>query len=195
METSLLVRLHLSASKVNCNICQRTFDTRDAQTMGTAFYHWAELFRGRVLEALKEIPPLTEKDIQRVFGSPYKDDMRLIASADELVRVCLRSLRHVLIEMARGREASLEVAHLRHDTTGVPEVVAVLGVSSAESGTKEYEVLVARPSSASFIMYVHPGHGTAELRVKRAVHAGTSVVSNSSSGVGMQAVAGRNGRH
>ena len=65
-------------------------------------------------------------------------------SVEELVRTCMKHHRAVLIEMARGREATLEVVHLNSEATAQAESVAILGTSSSESGAKEWEQLVAR---------------------------------------------------
>ena len=92
------------------------------------------------------------------------------AHTDELIRTCMRHQRTVLVEMARGREATLDVVHLCNEAGGGPEVVAVLGTSAAESGEREQEQLIARTGPGQFVLYNYPSAMGAEPRVKRAVH-------------------------
>lgn len=170
VQTSLWSRLGLKAARAFCRSCQRDSDVRDAHTMGASFYHWAELFRGKLTQGLQAVPILPEPHMYRALGNPHKDDTRLIPSLDELVRSCMRHHRAPLIEMARGREATLEVVHLRNETTGAVEVLAILGTSCSESGAKESEQIIARTGVAHFVIYTYPGKEGAESRVKRAVH-------------------------
>ena len=170
VQTSFWSRLGLKAARAYCRSCQRDSDARDALTMGASFYHWAELFRGRLTKGLEAVPILPEPQMHRALGNPHKDDTRLIPSLDELVRACMRQQRTPLIEMARGREATLEVVPLRNETSGTVEVLAILGTSCSESGSKEWEQIVARTGASHFVLYTYPGKDGAESRVKRAVH-------------------------
>ena len=163
-------RIGIRTARIHCPTCQRQCDARDARTMGDAFGHWADIFRGKIVAAVEKLPCLTEHAIHRALGMPPKEDTRLLSSVDELVRTCLRHQRSVVIEMARGREATLEVAYLNSESSHTPELVAVLGTSSAESGTRETQQLVARQTAAHFVLFTRPGKEGAELRVKRAVH-------------------------
>jgi len=171
IEANFWSRIGLKTARVFCITCQRPSDARDAHTMGASFYHWAELFRGKLTSALQSVPILSDPAMMRALGDPHKDDTRLIASLEELVRSCLRHHRLPLTEMARGREATLEVVHLHNDVSGAVEVVAILGTSSSESGHKEWEQVVARNGPNSFVLYTYPGKDGAETRVKRAAHA------------------------
>ncbi len=170
VESTFWSRIGLKTALAYCMPCQRSFEARDAQTMGSSFHQWAELFRGKLAQALNLAPILPEPVLHRALGNPHKDDTRLIPSLDELVRTCLRHQRTPLIEMARGRESTLEVTHLHNEATGDVEVVAILGTSSSESGSREWEQLVARTGLSHFVLYTHPGTSGAETRVKRAVH-------------------------
>lgn len=164
-------RIGLKSSKTLCPTCHRSCDARDAHTMGAAYWHWAEAFRKELTEALKPLPILSEPQMDRALGKPHRDDTRLISSVEELVRTCMKHHRAVLIEMARGRESTLEVVHLNNEGSAQPESVAILGTSSSESGAKEWEQLVARMGHTHFVLYNYPTKiGGAETRVKRAVH-------------------------
>ncbi len=164
-------RIGLKAAHTMCPTCQRPCNRQDASMMGQAYGHWAESFRQELVEALSTLPVLSEQAMQRALGSPHRDDTHLMPTVDELVRTCMRHQRSVLVEMARGREASLETAHLRNETSNAIEVLAVLGTASSESGGKEFQQLVARHGAGNFVIYTHPAHHGAEPRVKRAVHA------------------------
>ena len=171
LQPSFWERIGLKSTKTLCPTCHRSCDARDAHTMGAAYWHWAEVFRKEFVEALEELPILSEAAMERALGRPHKDDTRLIPSVEELVRTCLRHQRAVLIEMARGREATLEIVHLVDEKTTRPETIAVLGTSSTESGAKECEQLVARFAVTHFVLYNYPTKlGGAESRVKRAIH-------------------------
>lgn len=170
LQPSFWERIGLRASKIRCPTCQRTCEMRDAHTMGAAYWHWAEMFRGELIAAINQLPILSEPAMHRALGMPHKDDTRLMPSVDELVRTCLRHQRAALIEMAKGREASLEVVFLNNETSGKPEVVAVVGATSAESGGREGEQLIVRHGMAHFVLYNYPGKEGAEPRVKRAIH-------------------------
>lgn len=163
-------RIGLKTTRSFCPTCQRPCNAQDARMMGAAYGHWAEAFRRDLTEALAELPVLPEPAMHRALGKPHKDDTQLIPTVEELVRICMRHQRSVLIEMARGREATLEVAHLRHDSSNAVEVLAILGTTSAESGEREYQQLVARQGAGNFVVYTHPGKQGAEPRVKRAIH-------------------------
>ena len=163
-------RIGLKNNRALCPTCQRPCNPQDARMMGSAYGHWAESFRQDLIDALAQIPVLSEASMHRALGRPHKDDTQLMPSVDELVRICMRHQRSVLIEMARGREATLEVAHLRNDSSNIIEVLAVLGTNASESGGKEYEQVIARHSHANFVVYTYPGKEGAEPRVKRAVH-------------------------
>jgi hypothetical protein len=163
-------RIGLKTNRTNCPTCQRPCNRQDARMMGSAYGHWAESFRQDLIDALAELPVLAEATMHRALGCPHRDDTHLMPSVDELVRICMRHQRSVLIEMARGREATLEVAPLRNDTSRAVEVLAVLGTTSTESGAKEFQQLIARHSHANFVVYTHPGKDGAEPRLKQAIH-------------------------
>ena len=114
--------------------------------------------------------------MMRALGDPHKDDTQLVHSIDELVRQCLLHHRAAVVEKARGREATLEVAPLRHEQTGVVEAVAVLGTCSAESGSKESEQIVARQNLSHFVLFTQRSTMGADARVRRAVRLGDSGV-------------------
>jgi hypothetical protein len=164
-------RLGLKPARAVCPACRRVSEARDAQIMGASYYHWAERFRGRLTEALAAAPILSEPAMIRALGNPHKEETQLIASPDELVRACLRHQRLPVSELARGREAALEVAPLRNEATAAVEAVAVLGTSSLESGRKEFEQIVARTGEKQYVLYTYPAGQGAEPRVKCAVHA------------------------
>jgi hypothetical protein len=138
--------------------------------MGSAYGHWADVFRKELSALVQALPVLSEPAMHRALGNPNKEDTRLIPSFEELLRTCLRHHRQVLIEMARGREAALEAVHLMGERN-TAEVTAILGKSAAESGEKELEQLIARAGPSQYVLYNHPSTEGAESRVKRAVHA------------------------
>jgi hypothetical protein len=167
-------RIGLKPARAYCPACTRECEGRDARMMGASFHHWVELFRGRLTEALAAAPILSEPAMVRALGNPHKDETQMITSPDELLRVCLHHQRLPVSEMARGREAALDVAPLRNETTAAVEAVAVLGTSSTESGSKEFEQIIARTGERHYVVYTYPAAHGAEPRVKRAVHALTS---------------------
>ena len=166
-------RLGLKPARAVCTACQRECEARDAQSMGASFFHWAERFRMQLSGALEKAPVLEEPAIVRAFGNPNKDEVKLMGSLEELVRACLRHQRLPVTEMARGSEAALEVAPLRNEATSAVETVAVLGTSSLESGSREFEQIIARPDTSHYALYTYPAAQGAEPRVKRAVHFAT----------------------
>ncbi len=174
IQPSFWARLGLKPARAACPTCRRECEARDAHTMGSSFFYWAEQFRSQLTKALDAVPILPEHAMHRALGNPHKDDTRLISSLDELVRACLRHHRTPIIERARGREALLEVVHLHNETSATIEVVAILGTSSSESGAKEWQQLIARIGTSHFVLYTYPGTDGAEPRVKRAVHAQSS---------------------
>src|SRR3974390_1600715 len=107
LEHSIWERLGFKHAAVQCPTCLRKCETRDAHTMGAAYFHWAETFRKELAELVASLPVMMDQALLRAMDRPPKEDMRLIASSDELVRTVLRHHRTVLVEMARGREASL----------------------------------------------------------------------------------------
>jgi hypothetical protein len=138
--------------------------------MGESYHYWAELFRVKLTEMLQTVPVLSELASKTALGNPNAQDVRVFTAVEELVRACLRHQRTAVMEMARGREATLEVVPLGTEPTKAPEMVAILGTSSQESGSKEWEQIVVRSGHAQFVLYTHPGTAGAEPRVKRAVH-------------------------
>ncbi len=170
LQPSIWERIGLKPTKTHCPSCQRSCESRDAHTMGSAFWHWAEQFRKELTDMLQELPILSEPAMLRALGMPHKDDTRLMPSMDELMRTCLRHHREVLIEMAKGRESTLEVVPLDNEVNSGMEAVAVLGTTSSESGAKELEQIVARRGMNHFVLYTYPGKEGAEARVKRAAH-------------------------
>jgi len=170
VQASLWSHLGLKAARAACPNCQREWEARDAQTMGASYHQWAEQFRSRLREAVAQVPVLSEPAMVRALGNPPRDDTRLMSSLDELMHTCLRHQHTPVFEMARGREASLEVVHLRNEASGAIETVAILGTSSSESGAKEWEQVVARTGAWQFVVYTYPATDGAEPRVKRAVH-------------------------
>jgi hypothetical protein len=161
-------RLGLKRGRVLCSTCQGQCDARDAEMMGASYFHWAEHFRVKLTKALTEIPILSEPAMFRALGNPHKEATQLINSLDELVRVCLRHQRVPMIEMARGREATLEVVPLPNEGTGTAETVAILGRSSSESGAKEFEQIIACTGESQYVLYTYPATWGAEPRVRRA---------------------------
>jgi hypothetical protein len=170
IEPTFWSRLGLRPSRVVCSACRQQSDARDARTMGESYHYWAELFRAKLMEILETVPVLSENALTVALGNPNTDDVKVFTAMEDLVRMCLRQQRTAVMEMARGREATLEVVPLCNESTKVPEVVAILGTSSQESGSKEWEQIVARSGHAQFVLYTHPGTAGAEPRVKRAVH-------------------------
>jgi hypothetical protein len=170
LQPSFWEKIGLKAAHAQCPTCQRRCEARDAETMGAAYYHWAEAFRKDLVAHLDALPVLPQPAMDRALGKPLREDTRLIPSVDELIRTCMRHQRTVLVEMARGREATLDVVHLCNEAGGGPEVVAVLGTSAAESGEREQEQLIARTGPGQFVLYNYPSAMGAEPRVKRAVH-------------------------
>ncbi len=168
-QPTLWERIGLRATKAHCPSCYRVCEERDAHTMGTAFGHWAERFRKELTHALNDLPILSEPAAFRAMGMPRKDDTRLMPSVEELIRTCMKFQREILIEMARGREATLEVVQLDNASSHSIEAVAILGTSSAESGAKDCEQIVARHGTAQYVLCIHPVKDGTESRVKRAV--------------------------
>jgi hypothetical protein len=140
--------------------------------MGSAYWHWAELFRGQLTTAIEPLPVMSEAAMMRALGNPHKDDTQLVHSLEELARQCLQHHRSAVVEKARGREATLEVAHLHNEKTGAIEALAILGTGSAESGCRETEQIVARHSISHFVLFTLRGTIGADPRVRRAVHTG-----------------------
>lgn len=162
-------RIGLKAAKTHCPTCHRTCEAQDANTMGSAYGHWAEVFRKEVAELVTALPVLEESDVYRALGNPMRDETRMFSSTDDLVRACSRQHRAVLVEMARGREATLDVVHMP-GRDGQPEAVAILGITSPDSGSREQEQLIARGGPNYFYMFNYPSGAGAEQRVRQAVH-------------------------
>src|SRR5436309_1089442 len=106
LEPTFWERIGLRSTKVRCPSCHHDCDPRDADMMGSAFWHWAEAFRSDLMCALDKLPVLeSESAVDRALGTIHRHDARIMPSTDELVRSCMKHQRPVLIEMARGREA------------------------------------------------------------------------------------------
>ena len=127
------------------------------------------MFRKELVTTLEALPILEESTLFRALGNPMRDDTRTLSSTEDLIRTCTRQHRSVLVEMARGREATLDVVHL-NTSDAKPEVVAILGTSSPESGSREQEQLIARSGLHQYVLFTYPASAGAEARVKRAVH-------------------------
>jgi hypothetical protein len=162
-------RIGLKPAKTHCPTCHRTCEAQDANTMGSAYGHWAETFRKELGEAVDGLPVLEESEVYQALGNPMRDETRIISTMEDLVRTCSRQHRTVLVEMARGREATLDVVHLK-DAMGRAQAVAVLGTTAPESGTREQEQLIARSGKNQFVLFNYPSASGAESRVKQAVH-------------------------
>jgi hypothetical protein len=168
-EVSFWTRIGLRSGKTVCNTCRRTCTVQDAHTMGSAYWHWAETFRKELSDMVQRLPMLPDNTMYRALGNPLKEDTRVIVTIDELTRTCLRHHRAVLIEMARGREARLDIVEL-DGVSGEGQIGAILGVSAPESGSRELEQLVARTGVDHFVLYNYPA-GSAEQRVRQLVRA------------------------
>jgi hypothetical protein len=169
LEPSFWERIGLKASKTHCPTCHRTCEAQDANTMGSAYGHWAEVFRKELTECVTALPVLEEVDVFRVLGNPMRDETRIFSSIDDLVRTCSRHHRTVIVEMARGREATLDVVFM-NDAAGGPEAVAILGVSAPESGSREQQQLIARSAPNAYTLFSYPAAAGAEQRVREAIH-------------------------
>jgi hypothetical protein len=189
IQPSFWSHLGFKAGKVRCPTCQRDFEARDAETMGSQYWNWAEQFRKQLTEVLFAAPILSEPAAMRVLGNPSSDETRLIPSLDELVRNCLRHHRHALIEMVRGREATLEVVPLQNQTTNVVEAAAIISTTSVESGGQRHEQIVTRTGMTHFVLLTYTGEDGIEPRVKRALHEKGHI------GTKPQAVANMQSRH
>jgi hypothetical protein len=169
VQHSFWERIGLRPAKARCPTCHRSCEAVDAETMGSAYGHWADIFRKELTAMLEGLPILEEAAMYRALGTPLRDDTRSISSVEDLIRACTRQHRAVLVEMARGREATLEVVHLM-DSGNKPEVVAILGTSAPESASREQEQLIARSGMHHYVLFTYPSSAGAEPRVKRAVH-------------------------
>jgi hypothetical protein len=124
---------------------------------------------------LAKLPVLvSESAVDRALGTPQRHDARIMPSTDELVRSCMKHQRPVLIEMARGRQASLEVAHFADETSERVEAIAILGTSSPDTGGKEWAQVIARSSATHYVLYNPPSAQGAEPRIRQAIRAKVS---------------------
>ena len=171
IQPSFWTHLGFKPPKVQCNACQRDFDQCDAHTMGTQYWNWAEQFRQRLAAALNTTLILSESAALKALGSPIREDTRTLSSLEELLRICLRYHRHALVEMARGREASLEVVPLMNQTATSIEAIATVSKTSVESGAHQHEQVVARTGMSHFVLFTYPGADGVEPRVQHALHA------------------------
>jgi hypothetical protein len=169
IETTFWHKIGLRRAQGLCLTCQRPCEARDAETMGAAYFHWAEEFRKELTDIVMHLPVLNDSDMQRALSRPSADKTQLIPSVEELVRTVLRHHRQALVEMARGRESSLDAIPYG-DNPASPEIAAVLSSASVESGGREHEQLIARTGLHSFVLYNYPAKEGAEPRIKRAVH-------------------------
>jgi len=167
---SFLERIGLKKCTARCPTCKRVSEARDARTMGAAYWHWAELFRAELTQALQELPTLEQPAALAVLGIQRTQDAHTSTTVDDVVHTCHRHLHAVLMEMARGRDAKLETAHLCGGILHAIEAVAVLGTSSVASGSREWQQLVVRSGPMQYLVYAYPRIDGAEPRVKRAVH-------------------------
>jgi hypothetical protein len=169
IEPTFWEHLGFKPPEVRCPACQQQCDRRDAQTMGTQYWNWAEQFRKSFTETLQTTAILSEPVAMKALGSPNSDDTRVISSLDELVRICLRHHRHALVEMARGREATLEVAPLWNPDVTSVEAVATVSKTSMESGARQHEQIVARTGMTHFVLFTYAGADGVEPRVQNAL--------------------------
>jgi hypothetical protein len=167
---SLLERIGLKKAVARCPMCKRVSEARDARSMGAAYWHWSEQFRAELALELEELPILDEPTALKVLGIHQKQDAHASTSADDVLHTCLRHHHHVLMEMARGRDATLETALLLGPLMQTPEAAAVLGTSSVASGSREWQQIVVRVGPLNYLVYAYPRIDGAEPRVKRAVH-------------------------
>jgi hypothetical protein len=171
LEPTFRERLGLAPQPVGCPVCLHNVDPRQARSMGASYTHWSSHFVAQLASLVKSLPILSHETIRHLFGSPPPESMRTFERLDTLAAACLQHNTPILTEMAKGRHASLDAAHLL-DTEHTPALVAVLGTSPAESGSKERELLIGRSGNSQFIIYIHPSRAAgAELHVKRAIHA------------------------
>ena len=159
IQPSFWTRLGFKPNKVRCSACERDFEQRDAHTMGAQYWNWAELFRKQLTDALSALPILSEHAALAALGSPLREDIRVIPALDELTRHCLRHHRHALIEMTRGREATLEVVPLKTETTAAVDAAAIISTTSAESGAQRLEQIIARTGMSHFVLCTPPNPG------------------------------------
>lgn len=170
IQPTFWTRLGFKPAQVRCPTCQREFDQREAHTMGAQYWNWAEQFRQNLTAALTTAPILSEPAAHKALGSPIREDTRIISSLEELVRICLRHHRHAIVEMARGREASLEVVALKDQSTSAMEAIATVSKTSMESGAKQHEQVIARTGMSHFVLFTYPGPDGVEPRIQNALH-------------------------
>jgi hypothetical protein len=170
IEPTFWEHLGFKPPAIRCPACQQDFDRCDAHTMGTQYWNWAEHFRKRFNEALQTTAILSEPAAMKALGSPHSDETRLISSLEELVRICLRHHRHALVEMARGREATLEVVPLWNQGATAVEAIASVSKTSLESGAKQHEQIVARTGMTHYVLFTYAGADGVEPRVQNALH-------------------------
>jgi hypothetical protein len=170
IEPTFWERLRFRPPAGRCPVCLRDYDRRDAHTMGEQYWKWAEQFRKSLTEALQTTAILSEPAAMKALGSPHSDDTRLISSLEELVRIGLRHHRHALVEMARGREATLDVVPLGNPSATAVDAVATVSKTSLESGARQHEQIVARTGMTHYVLFTYAGADGVEPRIQSALH-------------------------
>lgn len=150
---------------VKCPTCARVTDARAAQVMGDAYGQWGDQVTDELRKYVEGLPFLSDLEMRKSLATRITDeDIKIFPTLDGLLNYCLRFFRGALVELAHGRRAQVEVAHVLE--AGTPVIAVVSGRASAESGDKEKNLLIARVGKHQYVVYQPQGE---DPRIKEAI--------------------------
>jgi len=139
--------------ETTCRSCRHTVAIRDARVMGQSFAYWAAELRQHLLNAVKKLPNLPREEALNAMSRGLTNEQtRNIATSESLAHFVVQMCRPIIADQAHGRTAHVEVMIL--EERGKPVAVGVLGKTSAESGDKDTELLLARIGTDQYLVHL-----------------------------------------
>lgn len=137
-----------------CQHCKAEVPKAGAIAMGEAYgIHLDHLIR-EVRDAARQLKRLELNDALRALDPRIsREQIQPAHTKENLVRSVREAYRPILLDLAHGRQASLDVG-LKRDETGRVIAGGVWGIGSAEGGERQYDLLFARVSAEQYIVYL-----------------------------------------
>ena len=150
-----MVRLALRR-KLYCPHCKMDVPKSGAIAMGQAYGMCLSHLRKEVAQATGQLRSLELNDALRALDPAIsREQIQPAHTIENVVRSARETYRPVLLDEAHGRSATLEVG-LKRDAQGNVIACGVWGMTSAESGDREWDMLVARVGAEQYIVYLPP---------------------------------------
>ena len=159
-----MVRLALRRS-LYCPHCKLEVPKAGAIAMGQAYGICLSHLRKEVAQATLQLYTLELNDALRALDPTIsRENIQPAHTVENVVRSARETYRPVLLDQAHGRTSTLEVG-LKRDAQGHVIACGVWGMTSAESGDRECDMLVARVGAEQYIVYLpsKPTHWLHEI--------------------------------